>query len=345
MKKAEIEQIGSSGSSIPQVLRYSLLGDPMLRIDPGPPLMRLEADWGRGFEPIGSGGLKARGGTNDVSLRLTVSDVLAVGNPSLLVHGEDWTDSLQVLRLKDHDKTYPRAYLAQMKYTIDPADESLLWTVSSTEGKEVGRFELLIPTTMRFFYNDYLEILPGVECPSTGRFKVTVDFPAYLQSPPVLYLDGELQDDIRLSVPSAEDSLHWEASFERTFAPGRRVLTVVSGRFSKDFVFMVAGDKLEIRSFNFPNPFSRETNIVYTLNLDADSGKLEIYNVSGVVVRTMTLGSRDLNAASYIAPHSIVWDGRDDSGDRVANGTYIYMLNFERKGERVDFKGKIVKLE
>ena len=98
-------------------------------------------------------------------------------------------------------------------------------------------------------------------------------------------------------------------------------------------------------TFNFPNPFSEGTNIVYTLNLPVDSGKIEIYNVSGILVRTIDLPRSKLDAANYQQPHTVFWDGRDLVGDPVANGTYIYVILVDQGGSSFDIKGKSVKLE
>ncbi len=343
--KTEIEQISQTVYGLDQILRYHLLGDPMLRIDPGPPLMRLEADWGAGFEPVGPGELRAKNGTNEAALRLTASDVVAIGPAALSIDGVSWTDSLEITPLQDADRTYHRSYRAEVRYTIDPRDELIVWTVASPDGREAGRLEIPIVTRLRLFYNGYLEILPGVESPPKGTFTIRADFPVFLSEPPRLSIDGIEEDGVRFTVPDPADSLRWEASFERTLPSGTRVFTVRAGEFSRDIVFTVTGDELAVDAFNFPNPFRGETNIVYTLNLAADAGRINIYNVSGVLVRSFALSPERLRAASFISPHSIVWDGRDLAGDRVANGTYIYVLRIERGGRSVDITGKSVKLE
>jgi len=62
---------------------------------------------------------------------------------------------------------------------------------------------------------------------------------------------------------------------------------------------------------NRPNPFSPETRIEFEL---PQSGRvaLKIYAVSG---RLRAAGS-----------HSVRWDGRDESGRKVASGVYFYNL-------------------
>lgn len=344
--KGEIEEIDRSYGGLDQILRYIILGDPLLRIDPGPPLMRLEADWGGGYEPLASDTLQARNGTNEAHLRLDVSDVVAVGHPALTVNGVDWTDSLTVTPLVDADKTYPRSYRADVRYTVDPRDELLVFKVFTPAGREAGVIELPIVTTIRLFYNSY-EIVPPVESPPTGTFTLVVDFPCYLSAPPELSIDGLPQHDVLFTVADpANHPLRWRAAFDRTLPSGTRVFTIRAGDFSRDFVFDVTGNELVANAYNFPNPFATATNFIYTLNLPIDAGRIDIYSVSGVLVRRLELPPGELDAASDNRhPHALLWDGRDRAGDEVANGTYIYVASFERGGRSIEIKGKAVKLE
>jgi len=342
--KVEIEQLDQGG--IDMVLRYHVLGDPMLKIDPGPPLMRFEADWGEGFQEVSPDTIRARHGTNMVKLRLTASDIVAIGRITLQVNGEDRTGSLVITPLVDTDKTYARSYRADFDYTIDPRDELLVFTVFTPDGRETGVVEIPIVTRLRLFFNDYhYEIGPGVESPPSGLFILTLDSPAYFAGEPMLSIDGIPQNDVHFRVSNQQDSLHLEASFQRTLTSGLHVFTVRAGDFSRDFTFNVTGNGLVVDAFSFPNPFSRETNIVYSLNLAVEEVTVDIYTVSGLLIRTLDMPTDKLAPASLARPHSVLWDGRDLAGDRVANGAYIYVIHVRRSGETIDIKGKSVKLE
>jgi len=342
--KMEIEQIDQG--DIDMVLRYHVLGDPMLKIDPGPPLMRFEADWGEGFHEVSPDTIRARHGTNLVKLRLTASDIVAIGRITLQVNGEDRTGSLVITPLVDMDKTYARSYRADFDYTIDPKDELLVFKVFTPDGRETGVVEMPIVTRLRLFFNDYhYEIGQGVESPPSGLFILTLDSPAYFAEEPMLSIDGVPQDDVHFRVSDQRDSLHLEASFQRTLTSGLHVFTVRAGDFSRDFTFNVTGNGLVVDAFSFPNPFSRETNIVYSLNLAVEGVTIDIYTVSGLLIRTLDMPADKLSPASLARPHSVLWDGRDLAGDRVANGTYLYVIHVRRSGETIDIKGKSVKLE
>jgi len=72
-------------------------------------------------------------------------------------------------------------------------------------------------------------------------------------------------------------------------------------------------------SQNYPNPFNPTTTIDYSI---PKSGNVEmvIYNASGQKVRSLVTGAQD--AGFY----KVVWDGRNDMGESVASGVYLYKL-------------------
>jgi len=70
---------------------------------------------------------------------------------------------------------------------------------------------------------------------------------------------------------------------------------------------------------NQPNPFSPETRIAYELP-QAGRAELRIYAVNGGLVRTL------VEAELEAGPHTVEWDGLDESGRAVSSGVYFYML-------------------
>ncbi|CAI8009711.1 hypothetical protein GBAR_LOCUS6484 [Geodia barretti] len=75
---------------------------------------------------------------------------------------------------------------------------------------------------------------------------------------------------------------------------------------------------------NFPNPFNPETWIPYQLS-KATEVKIDIYDISGHLVRSLDLGWKPLG--SYMTPSGAAyWDGKNAVGERVASGIYFYTL-------------------
>ena len=76
---------------------------------------------------------------------------------------------------------------------------------------------------------------------------------------------------------------------------------------------------------NYPNPFNSGTVIHFELP-EAGETELAVYNLVGQRVASLMDGSRE--AGQY----TLRWDGRDDRGQSVASGVYLYRL---RAGDQV----------
>jgi len=71
---------------------------------------------------------------------------------------------------------------------------------------------------------------------------------------------------------------------------------------------------------NYPNPFNATTTIRFELPL-ADIAKLEVYSLLGQRLRTLVSGRRSPGQ------HQVLWDGRDDAGNNLPSGVYLYRLS------------------
>ena len=75
---------------------------------------------------------------------------------------------------------------------------------------------------------------------------------------------------------------------------------------------------------NYPNPFNPETWIPYHLSEDA-AVILTIYDVRGVLVRSLTLGHQPAGVYENRG-RAAYWDGRNAQGEKVSSGVYFYTL-------------------
>ena len=76
---------------------------------------------------------------------------------------------------------------------------------------------------------------------------------------------------------------------------------------------------------NFPNPFNPETWIPFRL-ADESRVTIHIYNSAGQLVRRLSPGT--LPAGDYSAQsQAIYWDGRNDAGESVSSGIYLYTIH------------------
>ncbi|MGM0483181.1 MAG: C25 family cysteine peptidase, partial [Candidatus Krumholzibacteriota bacterium] len=347
--EAEIEHINTRSYGAEQSFRHVLFGDPMLNIDSGPPVMKAQADWGSGLEDIPGDTLVSRSSSNRCDLRFTANDLIALGGITLSVNGRDWTDSLEIVPVNDTGLTYSRGYRAGLNgYRLDSEQRELLFTVVSTGGEALGTKTIYLgETAVRLFYiknGQEIEVSGRTEVMEGGDYRVRADFPVYLQAPPNVSIDGSELSDI-LMVPVQGDSAAWEGYFERSFSPGEHDISVSSGDFSSSLVFTVGSEEFTFDTFCFPNPFTGGTNIFFTLAERAGRGRVNIYNVSGTLIRKINIPADMLAASPFDDPGSVYWDGSDMAGNRVANGTYIYIIEVTLPGNTVSLEGKIVKLE
>ncbi len=70
---------------------------------------------------------------------------------------------------------------------------------------------------------------------------------------------------------------------------------------------------------NFPNPFNSSTVISFQL-MEKQQVRLDVYNIYGEHIQT--LKAENLFPGTY----SVIWDGRNDSGNQVSSGIYFIRL-------------------
>ena len=75
---------------------------------------------------------------------------------------------------------------------------------------------------------------------------------------------------------------------------------------------------------NYPNSFNPETWIPFELADDA-AVTVTIYDVQGKRIRQLQLGQ--VAAGRYVtADQAAYWDGKGQTGEAIASGTYLYQL-------------------
>lgn len=70
---------------------------------------------------------------------------------------------------------------------------------------------------------------------------------------------------------------------------------------------------------NYPNPFNLETKISYYLSKNSEI-EIAVFNSRGQKVRRLMQGSQGRGW------HDVVWDGKNDAGEVIASGVYLYRL-------------------
>ncbi|MEO9532545.1 MAG: type IX secretion system sortase PorU [Crocinitomicaceae bacterium] len=89
---------------------------------------------------------------------------------------------------------------------------------------------------------------------------------------------------------------------------------------------------------NYPNPFTTNTDFYFEHNQVCNSldVKIEIFTVSGKLVKSII---ENVNTSAFRS-EGINWDGRDDYGDKLGRGVYVYRLSIEtpsgKKAEKLE---------
>jgi hypothetical protein len=141
--------------------------------------------------------------------------------------------------------------------------------------------------------------------------------------------------------PAGDQRLKGSVVCQPTLNTGRHEIEVLftdpNGNTSHLRVDFQVAERLELREVvNFPNPFRAGTDFCYVLTAPADEVNIRVYTLAGRLIKTL----RDApGAAGFNRVH---WDGRDEDGDELANGVYLYKVTATQEGKQVAVIGKAV---
>jgi hypothetical protein len=112
-----------------------------------------------------------------------------------------------------------------------------------------------------------------------------------------------------------------------------------SGLLDYTITFEVINHPSITNTLNYPNPFSTSTRFVFTLtgNEVPEIFTIQIMTITGKVVREIDhneLG--DIHIGRNITTYA--WDGKDQYGDQLANGVYLYRVITRLDGQGVDHR-------
>ncbi|MGZ3882850.1 MAG: type IX secretion system sortase PorU [Bacteroidia bacterium] len=98
-----------------------------------------------------------------------------------------------------------------------------------------------------------------------------------------------------------------------------------SSMANTDFVVAKSADMALTHVLNYPNPFTTRTKFYFENNQCCLQLKvnIQIFTISGKVVKTISLNIKNDGFRS----DGIDWDGKDDYGDKLAKGVYIYKIS------------------
>jgi hypothetical protein len=113
----------------------------------------------------------------------------------------------------------------------------------------------------------------------------------------------------------------------------------LSGNYEYDIEFEVDHNSSITSLMNYPNPFSTQTQFVFTLTgaVIPEEFTIQIMTISGKVVKEITVDELGpIHIGRNITDYR--WQGRDEFGDLLANGVYLYRVITKIEGENVEHR-------
>jgi len=155
----------------------------------------------------------------------------------------------------------------------------------------------------------------------------------------VAILDGDETKPFRLNdyyLANVDDFQNGEVTYPfRDLESGLHTLTlkawdVYNNSSTSEIQFVVHNENEELvieNVLNYPNPFIDYTEFWFNHNSsDVLDVSIQIFTVSGKLVKTINAQTAAGSKNSSSLSRDIVWDGRDDFGDKIGKGVYVYKL-------------------
>jgi hypothetical protein len=94
-----------------------------------------------------------------------------------------------------------------------------------------------------------------------------------------------------------------------------------------EFIVAASASLALSRVLNYPNPFTSRTSFMFEHNRPCSNldVQIQVYTVSGRLIKTI---NRTIACEGYRSD-DIDWDGRDDFGDPLGRGVYVYRLKIK----------------
>lgn len=190
---------------------------------------------------------------------------------------------------------------------------------------------------------DYVSSNPNIRIALNDQSQIPITDTSHVQ----LYLNSK-----RVSLSSAEINFSFSDSnpkfvvnYKPTLSDGTYTLKVMGTNATGQLIdsvgvvrkFMVSNQAQLLYVYNYPNPFSNETFFTFKLTQIPEELKIKVFTINGRNVKTINVLPSNLNYDF----NRIEWDGRDEDGDLVANGVYLYKVIMKKGNETVQVTQKL----
>ncbi len=188
---------------------------------------------------------------------------------------------------------------------------------------------------------DGVDIIDGDYVAPNPEINMTLSYPVWFpvndSASVQIYLDGEKVNYSNLKIfsdtinrkliltylPSLSDGEH------RLRVYGQNIIGNIEDIPGYEKIFNVSNEMNLLEVFNYPNPFKDNTAFTFKLTQIPDEFKIKIYTVAGRLIKEFVRSSSELKYDF----NQIPWDGRDEDGNLIANGVYLYRIQ-AKKGDK-----------
>jgi flagellar hook assembly protein FlgD len=183
---------------------------------------------------------------------------------------------------------------------------------------------------------------PYLPLDDTTAFQIYLKLPSSQAANQIFFSNHPEMVFIPASLPANKARIEWRPEF---MDDGKYDLVIKardrsnnnSGSVQYSISFEIINKSTITNILNYPNPFSTKTHFVFTLTGSKipDKFRIQIMTITGKVVKDIRreeLGPLRIgrNMTEY------TWDGKDEFGDQLANGIYLYRVMTSIDGEQIE---------
>ena len=180
----------------------------------------------------------------------------------------------------------------------------------------------------------------------TANFQVEIIKPNSTIWEKIHFINGQGVPNLNWQLAAQENkfTIEYNPTFDEDGTYGLKVQGQdksgnTSGDEAYQIYFEVVQESKITNLYNYPNPFSSKTHFVFTLTGSELPTELniQILNINGRLIKQIPLHTlEDIKIGHNITNY--YWDGRDDFGDPLANGVYLYKVDAKINNESIDHR-------
>jgi len=310
------------------VAQYAVLGDALTVLDAGPPRVVVDGPEG----PL-TDGMELTAVDTTSSLLVTVDAYDEAGVSRLVVRTGDGIDySEYVTGGMAPGSATDQHHQYTVRLPLEPYDHDIVFevfdTADASETDAHYRLVLHVPVSVALtsegvpFDPQRTPLVPGQPRAFTG----TVTVGAYLPPDVEIVLAGEyvVLGDVAVARLDAHTvSLAFTAEATGLGTPVLKLR--IAGRETPIALGqeMAASGPTVTDLQAFPNPMRETVRFLFATSLASAEGWIDLYSLAGRHVARVPVAPSDFAGGGRAV---VGWDGRDDRGDRLANGVYLYRV-------------------